>query len=179
MSEPDILRETWDSVYEKTVKLAETIEKHCQETGEQFDVMIVVPRGSYYPANIISRELGFGATNLLHACIDTYSDGGAGVAERHGQMHLGQMPTEEDIRGKNLLIIEEVCDKGNTLQFLYDRFKEQGANLIRTGVLHYKPGQSETGFVPDWSMGETDQWIVYPWEPHEDKGKLSKVRAKN
>jgi hypothetical protein len=171
----DALRESWDSVYEKSVALAQTIEKHCRETGEAFDAMIVVPRGSYYPANIISRELGFGAPQLLHACIGTYAKGST---QRTGVFELGQMPTDDQVRGKDLLIIEEVCDKGHTLKFLCERLKEQGAKSVRTGVLHYKPGQSETGFKPDWYMGETDEWIVYPWEPNEEHG-FSSVANRN
>jgi hypoxanthine phosphoribosyltransferase len=171
----DALRETWDSVYDKSVALAQTIEKHCRGTGEAFDALVVVPRGSYYPANIVSRELGFGAPDLLHACIGTYAKG---TTRRTGEFELGQMPSDDQVRGKNLLIIEEVCDKGHTLQFLTDRLKGQGANLIRTGVLHYKPGQSETGFKPDWYMGETNEWIVYPWEPNEQAGFNSIVHRK-
>jgi len=172
----DALRETWDSVYEMSVSLAEMIERHCRDSGERFDAMVVVPRGSYYPVNIISRQLGFNSVHLLHACIGTFIEG---TTTRHGNFNLGQMPSDDEVRGKNLLIIEEVCDKGHTLKFLNDRLRQQGANLIRTGVMHYKPNQSETGFRPDWFVKATDAWIVYPWEIHEQSGKTSVVRSKN
>jgi hypoxanthine phosphoribosyltransferase len=170
----DAMRETWDSVYEKSLELAARIEKHCRETGEQFDSIVVVPRGSYYPVNIVARELGFESVDLLHACVSSYVP----VSTQRTEFTLGQMPTDEEIEGKNLLIIEEVCDTGHTLKYLTDLFKQQGAELIRTGALHYKPDQSQTGFKPDWYAAETDKWIVYPWEVHDSNGKNSMARRR-
>lgn len=169
----DALHETWDSIHDKTMQLARQIETHCEQTGERFDVILVVPRGSYYPVNIVARELGFGATDLLHACISTYVPNGT---TRQVEFKLGQMPTREQLVGKNILIIEEVCDTGHTLQYLHQFLQEQGAGLVRVGVLHYKPLRSETQYVPDWHVAETDKWIVYPWEPHEANGVHSRVR---
>ena len=157
----DALVETWESIHKMSLDLAAKIEKHIHSTGEKFDAMIVVPRGSYYPANIVSRRLGFSANGLLHACLESYEQQGT---KRLTDFKLGQMPTKAELAGKKLLIIEEVCDTGRTLSFLVKRFKSQGAVLIRSGALHYKPGLSQTGFVPDWFVIETDKWIVYPWE---------------
>jgi uncharacterized protein len=169
----DALHLTWDNVYESTLALASTIESHCVETGEYFDKMLLVPRGSYYLGNIVSREMDFGATDILHACLSSYEDG---QTERRGDFEYGQMPTPEEVKGKNLLLIEEVCDSGNTLHHLRGLLDLAGAGLVRTGVLHYKPEKSKTGFVPDWFVEKTNQWIVYPWEEHERRGKLSVVR---
>jgi hypoxanthine phosphoribosyltransferase len=168
----DALRETWDSIYEMSVKLAKLIEEHCRKSGERFDAVVVVPRGSYYPANIVARELGFGSTDLLQAAVKSYIPNSTARTE----FKLGQMPLGQEVSGKNLLIIEEVCDHGHTLKFLTDRLKEQGAELVRTGVLHYKPAHSETGFVPDWAVTETDKWIVYPWEIHDKEDQASIVK---
>ncbi len=160
-------RETWESVYDKSLQLAELISQHCQKTGERFDAIVVVPRGSYYPVNVISRELGFTATELLHACVESY---GVGSTERQAKFKIGQMPTSRQIAGRNLLIIDEVCETGHTLQYLRERFMRQGATRVRSGVLHYKPGRSQTGFIPDWFVAKTAKWVVYPWEAHEVSG---------
>jgi hypoxanthine phosphoribosyltransferase len=163
----DALRETWDSIYDKSVELATMIKTACRESEMYFDAMVVVPRGAYYPANIVSRELGFGATDLLHASIASYNDG----STEQQQFRTGQMPTADQVRGKDLLIIEEVCDTGYTLKYLTDYLQEQGAKLIMIGALHYKPEQNRTGIKPDWYVTATDKWIVYPWEAHEANGR--------
>ncbi|HVX24423.1 MAG TPA: phosphoribosyltransferase family protein [Candidatus Saccharimonadales bacterium] len=167
------LVETWKSVYLKSLQLSQQIRDHCAETDERFDAMVVVPRGSYYPANILSRELGFGAVDLLHACIHSYA---TGASERREHFEVGQMPPPEMIRDKNLLVVEEVCDTGQSLHFLFDYLQTAGAGLVRTGVLHYKPERSETDFVPDWYVTQTNDWIVYPWEVHEINGESAGVK---
>lgn len=169
----DALRLNWEDVMEQSVQLSDMIEADCKKAGQQFDAMLIVPRGSYYPANIISRKLGFASTDMLHACIGSYE---TGKSERSGEFMLGQMPVPEQVKGKELLIVEEVCDTGHTLQFLVEWLEFMGAKLIKTAALHYKPGRSETGFVPDWYADKTDKWIVYPWETFEEQGKSSKVR---
>ena len=169
----DALWETWDNVHEQSLKLASMITESTAQNGEQYDAMLVIPRGSYYPANILSRELNFTAVNLIHACVSSYAG-----ANRSTEFRYGQMPTPEDVAGKDILIIEEVCDTGHTLKHVTELLKVAGAGLVRTGVLHYKPSKSETDFVPDWWVNETDKWIVYPWEQHEINGQNSTVRRK-
>lgn len=170
----DALRETWQSVYAKTLKLAEMIEAHCRETGERFDAIVVIPRGSYYLANVLARRFGFDATELLQLALTSYKQG---KAERVDDFMLGQTPTDNEVRGKKLLIVDEVCDTGETLRFVADRLKGQGADLVRAGVLHYKPAQSTTGFKPDWAALTTDRWVVYPWEEQELTGSPSVVKV--
>lgn len=160
----DALVESWESVHTHSVKLAKLIREHCQDTGEKFDGIIVIPRGGYYPANIVARELGFEAVRLLNASVGSYKEN---ETTRQSEFELGQMPSKADVQSKNLLIIDEVCDTGNTLDFLIKWLKEQGTGQVRSGVLHYKPEQSQTGYKPDWFVVQTDKWIVYPWESHE------------
>lgn len=171
----DALCESWESIHEKTLRLGRMIEEDCDRTNESFDRMVVVPRGSYYPANILAREFNFKSVDILHACIGSYA---TGAVTREPTFDLGQMPTREQVEGQRLLVIEEVCDTGHTLRFLHDFLMDFGAAAVKTGVLHYKPGKSQTDFVPDWYVEKTNQWIVYPWELHEENGKTSKVKRK-
>ncbi len=160
----DATRITWEDVHDKSVNLAELIKNHCQKIGERFDYLVVVPRGGYYPANIISRRLGFEADDILQASIGSYKQGST---DRLPDFRLGQMPSDAEVKGKQLLIIDEVCDTGSTHAFLAKHLKEQGATLVRAGVLHYKPTLSRSGFEPDWSVATTDKWVIYPWEADE------------
>ena len=168
----DARRLTWNEAYDLALKLAAQIEEHCIATGERFDGMVVVPRGGYNPASIVSYKLGFRSVDLQHACIGTYE---ANSTEA-GDYLFGQMPDPEVIKGKNWLIIDEVCDRGRTLEYLTNYLQKTGAAQVRTGVLHYKPGQSQTGFVPDWCVEQTEAWIVYPWELPEIAGQSTVVK---
>lgn len=169
----DALIESWDSVYQMSLDLAAMIDTDCEANGNRFDAILAFPRGSYYPVNIISREFGFAAPEILHACVTSYD---AGTTSQNQEFRMGQMPTKEQVEGKNLLIIEEVCDTGNTLAHVTSLLQLMGVGLIKTGVLHYKPTNSKSGFKPDYFVQETDKWIVYPWEIHEQNKKLTHVR---
>lgn len=164
------MRESWNNVYDLSLGLSNRINQHCRDTGERFDKMILIPRGALYPVNIVSRELGFTAEDIITMGIRSYKPG---TTERDDMFEYGQMPSPKEVRGLDLLIVEEVCDTGHTLAHTYDLLELAGVGLVRTGVLHYKPGQSKTGFKPDWWMVETEEWIVYPWEKNEANGRHS------
>jgi hypoxanthine phosphoribosyltransferase len=165
----DAIRETPDSVYQKSHQLAIQIEAYCQRTGKQFDYLVVIPRGGYFVANIVARELAFSATDLLHAGIKSYQPDNTQSAT----LQIGQMPTREEVTGKDLLIIDEVCDTGETLQFVKNYLLEATAASVQSAVLHYKPKRSTTGFVPEFYVEKTNHWIIYPWEASEQRGKQS------
>jgi len=171
----DAVHETKDDIFAKAVKLAGIIEADCQKSGEAFDMMVILPRGAFYPANIVSRKLGFTSMDILSASISAYKEGRSDRQD----FKLGQMPTEEEVSGKNLLIIDEVCDTGFTLQYLTNYLKNYGAKQVKSGVIHYKPGRSETHYEPDWYVEKTDKWIVYPWEENEIGSKPSAAKRKN
>ncbi len=159
----DALRETWEGIERQSFQLAAMACEYAQDSDRRFDALVMLPRGGYFPALVISRCLGFEAIQILQASIGSYQDG---ATQRRGDFKTGQMPTEADVKGKHLLIIDEVCDTGETLAYLVKQLQSMGAASIKTGVLHYKPGRSTSGFKPDWFITKTDKWIVYPWEAY-------------
>jgi hypothetical protein len=155
----DALHETWETMERKSLHLAELI----RESGQTFDALVTLPRGGYFPALVVARMLGFGAPDMLQACIGSYEDD----KDRRGAFQRGQMPRPEDIRGKHLLVIDDVCDTGHTLEYVCEFLQKAGAASVKSGTIHYKPGRSQTPFKPDWFVEQTEKWIVYPWEYDE------------
>ncbi len=83
---------------------------------------------------------------------------------------LGIPMTKGDI-GPNTLIVDDICDSGETL----DKFVKKYQTLysfpfnLKTAVLHYKPHTScfePTFYVKKWNY---DDWLVYPWEREDSK----------
>jgi uncharacterized protein len=174
-NEVKILNVDWADIVDLSALLADKIENHCVKTGEQFDKIILIPRGSYFICNIVARRLGFDAAATLHMCMTSYKDG---EKQAGGEFKYGQMPLPEEVAGLNLVIIEEVCDTGRTLKHAIELLHTAGANIVRTATTHYKPSKSTTGVVPDFYAVETDAWIKYPWEIHEKIGESSVVRRR-
>lgn len=78
------------------------------------------------------------------------------------------------IGGKNILIVDDVCDSGKTLARLCDIFSEYRVKYT-TATLHAKPRRI---FEPDYYVKEVNDnvWIEYPWEKPEaniDKGYMT------
>ncbi len=68
---------------------------------------------------------------------------------------------EEDISGKNVLIIEDIVDSGLTLQYLSKTLKSRTPNILKTCCLFDKPDRRKVEFEPDYVGFEVpDVFIV-------------------
>ncbi|MBD5369907.1 MAG: hypoxanthine phosphoribosyltransferase [Bacteroides sp.] len=56
----------------------------------------------------------------------------------------------EDVAGRDLLIIEDIVDTGYTAEKMIDDLKKLNPASVRFATLLYKPESSKTGFVPDY-----------------------------
>ena len=58
------------------------------------------------------------------------------------------LPFKINVKNKNILIIDDICDTGNTLSFITNLIKRNNPKSIRTSVLLKKNIQN-TKFMPD------------------------------
>ena len=83
---------------------------------------------------------------------------------------LGIPMVKGDI-GPDTLIVDDICDSGETLDRLVKKYQTLYSfpfNL-KTAVLHYKPHTScfePTFYSEKWNK---DVWLVYPWEREDSK----------
>ena len=144
---------TWDDLGTGSRRLAEEI----AADGYRPDVVLAISRGGLVPAGMLGYRLGW--RDMLLAAVVAYDDehGFRGHAE------FLQFPPEEQLRGKRVLIVDEVWDSGTTIAAVSERVRAAGGQPV-TAVLHYKPTRSRVDLVPDIYMVETDAWIVYPFK---------------
>ncbi len=73
----------------------------------------------------------------------------------------------EDVsKSSNLLLVDEICDSGDTLQRVKSHLLSEGFLNIRSACLYYNTRQS---FIVDYTARKIDRekenkWIVFPWE---------------
>jgi hypoxanthine phosphoribosyltransferase len=72
-----------------------------------------------------------------------------GTATTSGELRLTIDPSL-DVKGKNLLVLDDILDTGKTLAQLTERLREAGASQIRTAVLLRKLGRQIVTFEPDY-----------------------------
>lgn len=157
----DYLILSWRDVYNHCLQLSERI----VNSGFIPDVIVGIARGGWIPARVLSDVLY--ANTLQNIRIEYYTD----VAEKGKEPKITQ-PLTGSMKDKNILLVDEVADTGDTLQHAIDHVKALGAKGVRSAVLHYKP----TSIVkPDFFMVETTSWTVYPWENRESIIALVKI----
>jgi hypoxanthine phosphoribosyltransferase len=152
MPEPDKVIVTWEDLERLVAGLAE------QLTAEPSpDVVLAISRGGLVPAGMLGYRLGW--RDMLLAAVVVYDDehGFRGHAE------FLQFPPDVLLRGKRVVIIDEVWDSGTTIAAVSERVRAAGGYPV-TAVLHYKPARSRVELVPDHFVVETDAWVVYPFK---------------
>ena len=152
MPEPTKVVVSWDELDRLVAGLADRLSAEPSP-----DVVLAISRGGLVPAGMLGYRLGW--RDMLLAAVVAYDD-------EHGfQGHAEflQFPPEEQLRGKRVLIVDEVWDSGTTIAAVSERIRAAGGEPI-TAVLHYKPTHSRVDLAPDHYMVETDDWIVYPFK---------------
>ena len=75
-----------------------------------------------------------------------------------------------DIQGRNILLVDDILDSGNTLSKLTKYLKEKGCKGIRTAVLLRKIGRQEHPIEPDYCGFEIpDKFVVGYGLDHNDE----------
>lgn len=141
---------SWRDVYNLTLQISERI----VASGFKPDVIVGIARGGWIPARILSDVLYM--DTLQNIRIEYYTDVGA-----KGKEPKITQPLTGSMKGKTVLLVDEVADTGDTLHHAIEHVKNLGVDEVRSAVLHYKPTSI---VVPDFYMVETTSWTVYPWE---------------
>ncbi len=148
---------TWDKAY----SLSQSLARKIKRSGFKPDLVIGIARGGLVPARIVCDF-------LLEKNLTSMKAEHWGVAFASGKAKIKYpLPAEVDIKGKRILIIDDVADTGETFFAILGYLKEKKAGDIRTAVLHYKTCST---FIPDyWGEKHNEwRWIIYPWALYED-----------
>lgn len=69
--------------------------------------------------------------------------------------------TEEELKSKDILIIEDIVDSGRTLKLLTALLEERGAKSVKTCTMLNKPSRRVVDFTPDYIGADIpDEFVV-------------------
>jgi hypoxanthine phosphoribosyltransferase len=151
---------SWHRMYRLTLRLAIKI----KQAGLKPDLIVAIARGGYVPARILCDFLNI--TNLTDMRVEHY---GAGAQKKkHAALTV---PINIDVRGKKVLIVDDVTETGDTLEIAENHIKGLGAETVRTAILIHK---KQSPVVPDFYAKKIikNRWIIYPWAVTEDLSEL-------
>ncbi|GGA71020.1 hypoxanthine phosphoribosyltransferase [Ornithinibacillus halotolerans] len=120
----------------------EEIQAKCKELGEQltkeyegrFPLVIGVLKGALPFMSDVLRQVH---THLEMDFMDVSSYGGTSTVSSGEVKILKDLNTK--VEGRDLLIIEDIIDSGNTLRYLVDLFKYRKAKSVKIVTLLDKP----------------------------------------
>ncbi len=151
---------TWDEIAEWCGELGRMI----VDSGYRPDVVIGMARGGWIPARLVCDEL------LSRNLVSLKTQHWGVTASKDGKARLvGGI--QEEIGGKNVLVVDDITDTGESLKLAFDHAKSLLPGSVKTAtMLHI----THSDFVPDFYAKEVDKekwtWFVFPWNYYEDMG---------
>lgn len=118
------------------------------------EVLVAVARGGMLPGGALTYSLGVKLTDAIN--VEFYTDVNETLAD---PILLAPLLDTNSIRGRRILVVDDVADSGRTLALVLKLLRGFGAE-VRSAVLYTKP---RTVVQPDFSWRTTDKWIVFPW----------------
>ena len=124
------------------------------------DCIVAILKGGLVPARLLSDF--FGSIEIYPIRAKTY----------HGTRKLDRVRLEffrYPIGRKNVLLVDDIHDSGQTLQKVIPHLKLCRPRALRTATLFSK---ANTLHAPDFCAHKAapDIWVVFPWEHHEIYG---------
>lgn len=123
-------------------------------SGWKPDLIVGVARGGLIPAGAVGYAVGIKAMGAIN--VEFYTDIGQTLPE---PMILNPQLDTESLRGKRVLVVDDVADSGKTLDLVVNLLEET-AEEVKSMVIYTKP---TTIFEPDFSWKKTDLWINFAW----------------
>ena len=143
-------------VYEMAYKVAGKI----SDSSLDFDVVVGIARGGFPPARLLCDFLNIKTLTAIQ--IRHYTGGG----QQKEEVEISD-PININLKGKRVLIVDDVNDSGETLKVAVDHVKKNEVAKVKTAVLHEKDSTSMNadfagGYLSEW------KWLIYQWAVTED-----------
>ena len=117
------------------------------------EIILAVGRGGYYPGTLLAHMLRAEVypVRLSRRVND--------IVKHKRPKWLVKPPRL--IKGRRVLVVDEICDTGETLQKVAKRARKLGASEVRTAVLYSHTHRVD---VPDYIGLITDTLLLNPWD---------------
>ncbi len=136
--------------------------KQILDSGFVPDVIVALWRGGTPVGIVVHEVLNYSGVDCYHTVVKTCSYTGIG---EHAEPVIENLdPVLARLTAETrVLVVDDIFDSGRTARAIRNALRPC-AGEVRFAMLYYKPGGNETDFSPDFHVGETDRWIVFPHE---------------
>jgi len=142
---------SWEEYQELTRKISASILSHSPHVNQ----IVAIARGGLTFGHLCSDFLRIPIATMA---IQSYTE-----IQKRGAITITE-PLKTDIRGKHVLLVDDVADSGKTLKRATTYVKSFGPKSVTVATIFYKP---RSVFRPDYFAKQTNKWILFPYEPTE------------
>jgi len=141
-------------------RLCRRLAMQINRSGYRPDMVVAIARGGYVPARLICDYLDL--MPLTSIKIEHYL---AGSSKQ--EPALIRYPLCTDIKDKNVLLVDDVNDSGDTLRVAAEYLQSFTPRQVRIAVMHNK---IVSDFPVDYYARKVIKWrwLIYPWAIQED-----------
>ena len=137
----------------RTTQLARMINEHYSDTKQL--VVVGLLRGSFVFIADLARRIDL-PVEVDFMTVSSYGD----KMESSRQVRIIQ-DLETPIKGRDVLIVEDIIDTGHTLSQVYDILKTREPRSLRVCALLNKPSRREVDVEIDWVGFEIpDEFVI-------------------
>ena len=162
MMHPDVeqILFTEEQLSETTTRLAKEIDRDYAGNDHRL-VLLCILKGSVVFMGELMKKLSV-PVEIDFMKVSSY---GAGSASS-GNVNIILDFYRKDIETCDILIVEDIIDSGNTLNYLVGYLKNKGARSVKTVTMLDKPSRRSPGltdFSPDYRGHVVDDLFVIGW----------------
>ena len=147
--------------YEDSNLLVEKIINDTPES-EPFEIILGVARGGLVLAYYIASKLNVSKFYTIR--LKSYHK------MEQNEIEIIQEPPWEKMKGKKILIIEDLIDQGNTAELIMNLFKIHQIENYKFAVLVDK--QKNPNISADYTIRHIKKWILFFWEENYSKWRI-------
>lgn len=120
--------------------------------GEQVLFVVVLNGAAFFAVDVLKSFRGDSELSFVKFASYAGTRSTGAVSELIG--------LEADVKGRKVVILEDILDTGRTIEVVVDLLKNEGAEQVQVCTLLYKPSQNESSITPDWVGFEISKEFV-------------------
>ena len=145
----------WNLFYE----LARQVANKINSSGYRPDMIVGLARGGWVLARVLCDLIGI--KDLVSLKVEHWGV----TATPDGKAKL-KYPLNVDIKGKNVLVVDDITDTGESMRVTLEYLKSLKPSKIKTAALRHI---NTSKFLPDYFGEEISwRWVIFPWNFTED-----------
>ncbi len=149
----------------------EEIDKRLKEIGKtiSFDykdkeiTIVVALKGAFITAANLSLNID-GNVKFLFTKVSSYGN----LKESSGKVVMNY-DIDQDLSGKDILIVEDIIDSGHTLKFLKEEYLKRNASSVKIFALLDKPSRRKVDIKPDYCGFEVEDKFIVGYGMDDDE----------